>query len=172
MSTEKSDAALEIDATLASKEIANKQVAHQPTVGQMERAISQKIQALYKRALGHQLGRVTCQLFDAKVVIVLENSISQPVKLLLEESRIELAERVCHDINSAMQPQIKELLANVLGVKVLDVLSDTALSIGSTGITGVLASLPPVRNPEAIHKTVEHTQLGVVVHKGGVSEAT
>ena len=148
MTTEKPDTDLE----LANKQAAPKQI-DQPTVGQVEREVSQKIQALYKRVLGHQLGRVTCQLFDARIDITLEDSISQPIKLLLEESHIALAQRIRSDLDSAMQPHIKALLASVLGVDILDVLSDATLSTGKTGIVGTLAHIPVVRNPEAIPKT-------------------
>lgn len=152
MSAEKPDA----DSELVSKQAAAVLTA-QPTVGQIEREVSQKIQALYKKILGHQLGRVTCQLFDVRIAIILEDSISQPVKLLLEESQTELAQQIRSDLNNAMQPHIQDLLANVLGVDVLDMISDATLSAGRTGVTGVLARLPAVRNPEAIPEAREFT---------------
>ncbi|MGB3767315.1 MAG: DUF2294 domain-containing protein [Phormidesmis sp.] len=150
MITEKPDASLKAEIQVAS-EAADKQIVTQ-TAGQMEREVSQKIQALYKRVLGHQLGRVTCQLFDSRIAIILEDSISQPVKLLLEDAQIELAQRIRTDLDSAMQPQIKALLASILGVEVLDVLSDATLSTGRTGIIGVLSCPPSVRNSETISK--------------------
>ena len=134
-----------------ASEAADKQIVTQ-TAGQMEREVSEKIQALYKRVLGQQLGRVTCQLFDSRIAIILEDSISQPVKLLLEDTQIELAERIRTDLDSAMQPQIKALLTSILGVEVLDVLSDATLSTGRTGIIGVLSCPPSVRNLETISK--------------------
>lgn len=139
----------DLDTKLAGRPAEAKLTA-QPTVGQIEREVSQKIQALYKKVLGHQLGRVTCQLFDSKIEIILEDSISQPVKLLLEESQIELAQQIRNDLDHAMQPQIKLLLADVLGVDVLDILSDATMSTGRTGIISALSCLPAVRNPEAI----------------------
>lgn len=154
MSPEKPD--VDADTELASRQAAAVQLA-QPTVGQMEREVSQKIQALYKKVLGHQLGRVTCQLFDVRIAIILEDSISQPIKLLLEESHTKLAQQIRNDLNNAMQPHIKALLANVLGVDVLDVLSDATLSTDRTGIVGVLARLPAVRNPETIPKARKFT---------------
>ncbi len=154
MSPEKPDVNTETE--LASKQAAAVQLTR-PTVGQMEREVSQKIQGLYKKVLGQQLGRVTCQLFDVRIAIILEDSISQPVKLLLEESHPKLAQQIRKDLSSAMQPHIKTLLANVLGVDVLDVLSDATLSTGRTGIVGVLACRPAVRNPETIPKVRKFT---------------
>ena len=54
----------------------------QQTVGQLKRAVSQKMQALYQQYLGHQPSKVTCQLFDEKLAIVLEDSVTQPERLL------------------------------------------------------------------------------------------
>ncbi|MEO0770065.1 MAG: DUF2294 domain-containing protein, partial [Cyanobacteria bacterium J06649_4] len=65
-----------------------------PTVGQIEREVSQKVQALYKTHLGHQPSKVTCQLFGPKLALVLENSVTQPEKLLAEEGQTDLAEQV------------------------------------------------------------------------------
>ena len=123
-----------------------------PTVGQIEREVSQKLQALYKKHLGHQPSKVTCQLFGARLAIVLENSVTQPEQLLAGEGQIELAEKVRDDLNAAMQPQIQSLLSSILDVDVLDILSDATLSTGRTGIIVVLSDIPNVRNPEAIPK--------------------
>ena len=126
--------------------------ANKRTAGQLEREVSQKMQALYKRKLGHQTGRVTCQLFEAKIAIVLENSLTQPVKLLFEENRQDLAQQIRNDLNDALQPLVKAIIADILGVAVLDVLSDTSLTTGRTAVVGILDSMPNVRNPEAISR--------------------
>ncbi|MGB7087108.1 MAG: DUF2294 domain-containing protein [Phormidesmis sp.] len=124
----------------------------QRTVGQLERETSQKMQALYKKHLGHQPSKVTCQLFDSKVAIILEDSVTQPEQLLAEGGRKELAEQVRADLNEAMQPQIRELIEQILSVQVLDILSDATLETGRTGLIIVLSESPDVRNPEAIPK--------------------
>lgn len=122
------------------------------TVGQLEREISQKMQALYKTHLGHQLSKVTCQLFDSKLAIILENSVTQPEQLLAEEGQLELAEQVRANLNQAMQPQIKSMVEAVLAVDVLDLLSDATLETKRTGMIVILSDTPSVRNPEAIPK--------------------
>ena len=135
----------EMTAEMTPMEKASKQ-----TAGQVEREISQKMQALYKNKLGHQTGRITCQLFDAKVAIVLENSLTQPVKLLFEENRNELAQQMRNDLNDALQPLVKTLIEDIIGVAVIDLLSDTSLSTGRTAVIGILERVPDIRNPEAI----------------------
>lgn len=61
-----------------------------PTRGQVERTLAQRIQALYREHLGHQPSKVTCQLSDHNVVLVLEDSITQPEQLLTQTGRQEL----------------------------------------------------------------------------------
>ena len=124
----------------------------QQTVGQLERSISQKIQALYKRNLGHQPSKVTCQLFDSKMAIVLENSITQPEQLLMAEGKTELVEKVRTALNQALRPQIESLIESILGVEVLDLLSDVTMDTARTGIIAVLSHTPEVRNPDALPK--------------------
>lgn len=125
----------------------------QQTVGQLERAVSQKMQALYRQYLGHQPSKVTCQLFDEKLAIVLEDSVTQPEQLLAKDGQLELAKQVRADLNQAIQPQVKALVESILKVEVLDLLSDATLRTGRTGIIVILSETPAVRNPDAIPKT-------------------
>ncbi|MEM8805589.1 MAG: DUF2294 domain-containing protein [Cyanobacteria bacterium P01_G01_bin.38] len=122
------------------------------TVGQLERELSQKIEALYRAQLGHKVSKVTCQLFGAKLAIVLEDSITQPEQLLVEKGKTDLVEEMHEDLSQAIQPQIKALIETVLSVEVLDLMSDATLDTGRTGMIAVLANTPSVRNPEAIPK--------------------
>lgn len=128
------------------------QESSKPTRGQLERLLSQRLQALYREQLGHQPGKVTCQLFDEKVAIIVEDSITPPEQLLANSGQVELAEQVREDLDKAIQPQLKELIEDVLGVAVLDLLSDATLKTGRTGIIAVLDITPEVRNPDAVPK--------------------
>lgn len=124
-----------------------------PTRGQLERLLSQKLQALYREQLGHQPSKVTCQLFDETLAIVVENSITPPEQILANNGQPELAEQVRSDLEKAIQPQLKALIEEVLKVAVLDLLSDATLETGRTGIIAILDMTPAVRNPEAVPKT-------------------
>lgn len=122
------------------------------TRGQAERNLSQKIQALYRSQLGHQPGKITCQLLDEKLTIIIEDSVTQPEQLLAEEGQIELAEKVRSDLDHAIRPQVKLLIEETLEVEVLDLLSDATLVTGRTGIIVVLKEAPVFRQPSANHK--------------------
>jgi uncharacterized protein YbcI len=129
-----------------------KQDSSKPTRGQLERVLSQQLQALYREQLGHQPSKVTCQIFDEKLAIIVENSITPPEQLLANTGQVELAEQVRADLDKAIQPQVKSMIEDVLGVNVLDLLSDATLETGRTGIIAVLEVTPEVRNPDAVPK--------------------
>ncbi len=116
-----------------------------PTRGQLERSLSQRIQALYKSQLGHRVSEVDCQIFDRKIVIVLENAVTQPEQLLANDGKEDLVEEVHSNLKESMQPQLKELIETVVGVSVVDLLSDTTLETERTGMIAVLAEEPKVR---------------------------
>lgn len=120
--------------------------ASSPTRGQIERTLSQRIQALYRTQLEHQPSKVTCQLFDEKIAIILEDSITQPEQLLVENGQEELAEKVRAELDEAIQPQLKTLIEEVVGVDVIDILSNAKLDTGRTATVVILANPPQVRN--------------------------
>ena len=129
-----------------------------PTRGQLERSLSQQIQALYRQELGHQPGKVTCQLFNSKVAIIVENSITPAEKRLTEVGQEDLAEEVRAGLKDATQPKLKVLIEEILGVEVIDILSEAKIETGRLGIIAVLTQSPQVRNPEAIPKQKGNNQ--------------
>lgn len=115
------------------------------TRGQLERTLSQRIQSLYRSQLEHQPSRVTCQIFDEKIAIVLEDSITQPEQLLVENGQEELAGKVRAELDEALQPQLKTLIEEVVGVAVIDLLSNAKLKTGRTATVVILAETPQFR---------------------------
>ncbi len=123
-----------------------------PTRGQLERKLSQEIQAFYRRHLGHRPSKVTCQLFDAKLAIIIEDSITSAEQLLVEEGKNKLAEKVRSNLDDAIKPKLKQLIEKIAKTQVIDILSDATLDTGRTGIIAVLSDTPEMRNPERIPK--------------------
>lgn len=117
----------------------------QLTRGQAERSISQQIQAVYRNQLGHQPGKVTCQIFDAKLAIVIEDAVTSPEQLLAEEGRTDLVAQVRTDLDRAIRPYLKSVIEKTLNVGVLDLMSDSTLETGRTGIIAVLETQPQLR---------------------------
>ena len=122
------------------------------TRGQLERKLSQEIQSLYRHHLGHQPSKVICQLFDAKLAIIIEDSITNAEQILIEEGNNKLAQEVRSNLDRAIQPELKQLIKKVAEVEIIDLLSDATLDTGRTGIIAVLNNTPKVRNPHSIPK--------------------
>ncbi|MBW4528676.1 MAG: DUF2294 domain-containing protein [Phormidium tanganyikae FI6-MK23] len=120
-----------------------------PTRGQLERTLSQRVQAFYRTQLGHQPSRVQCHIAEGKVIIVLEDSITKPEQLLLENGQEELAEKVHNDLDKALHPQLSALIEEVVGVKVIDVLSDATFDTGRSGTIAVLEESPHLRESQS-----------------------
>jgi uncharacterized protein YbcI len=116
-----------------------------PTKGEIERTLSQRIQALYKNHLGHQPSKISCQLFSNKLAIILEDSLTTPERVLIEQGQEDLAEQVRCGLDKASQPQLKNLIEEILSVRVDDILSDAGLETGRTGIIAILGSSPELR---------------------------
>lgn len=117
-----------------------------PTKGQLERSLSQRIQALYRNQLGHRLSTVDCELLETKIAIVLEQAVTQPEQLLADQGKNELAEKLHAELDDAIQPQLKALIEDVVGVKVIDLLSDATLETARAGMIAILAEAPKLRD--------------------------
>ena len=95
--------------------------------------------------------------FDTEIVLSLENSVTQTEQTLLKAGYETLAEQVRLYLDKIIKPQLKTLIEEILGIPVIDLMTNTNLVTGRTGIIVVLKQLPKVRNPESIPKSnVKH----------------
>jgi uncharacterized protein YbcI len=115
---------------------------------QLEQILSQRIQALYRVQLGHQPGQVTCRLFDEKLVILIEDAITLSEKMLLKTGQFPLVQEMHSDLNKVLEPQLKQLIEEVVQVPVVDLLSNATLETGRSGTIAVLAALPQVQESD------------------------
>ncbi len=122
------------------------------TRGQLERKLSQDIQAFYRRHLGHQPSKVTCQLFENKLAIILEDSITNTEQILVEEGKTDLAEEVRSNLDDALHPELKKLIERIAKIEVVDILSDATFDTGRTGIIAILHDSPQLRNSNGLSK--------------------
>ncbi len=116
-----------------------------PTIGQLERLLSQRTQALYRNLLGHQPSKVICHLLSDKLAIIAEDAITPVEKLLVTEGREELALQVRSGIDGILKIQLKALIEEVLKVDVTDLLNNTTLPTGYNGMIAILTKSPQVR---------------------------
>lgn len=123
-----------------------------PTVGELERKISQRVSNLYNEKIGRRPTQIICHFFDSELVISIEDSVSQIEQTLLEEGHEGLAEQIRALLDKIIKRQLKIVLEEVIGKPITDLMSNTNLVTGRTGIVVVLDQLPEVRNPESIPK--------------------
>lgn len=125
----------------------------EPTRGQLERNLSQRILALYRSQLGHQPTQVSCTLVDEKLIIVLENALTPPEQLLVQNGQEGLAQQVRSELDMVIQSQLKDLIEKVLEVPVTDILNDSTLETGRTGTIAILEFVPKFRDVVTKSKT-------------------
>ncbi|MEH1965652.1 MULTISPECIES: DUF2294 domain-containing protein [unclassified Nostoc] len=124
----------------------------QPTIEQLEIEISQRLINLYNDRLGKPPSQIICHFFDTEIVISLENSVTQAEQTLLKGGYDSLAEQVRLFLEKIIKPELKSLIEEIIGKPVLDLMTNTNLTTGRTGIIVVFNQLPEVRNPESIPK--------------------
>ena len=116
-----------------------------PTVGQLEREISQKVRTLYRNQFGHQPSRVECHLMGDKLIISLDDVITPIEKLLVEAQSSNLVSQVRDFIDATIKPKLQEIVEEISQVSVISCLYDTAIETGCAGAIVTLANPPQIR---------------------------
>ncbi|MFH7025018.1 MAG: DUF2294 domain-containing protein [Heteroscytonema crispum UTEX LB 1556] len=123
-----------------------------PTRGQIERNLTQRLQALYQEELGQRPRKVTCQFFDQKLAIVLEQITTPAEQFLVTNERQDFAEKLRLQLDAAIKPKVLSLIEEIAGVSVNTILINTDLNYAVSGIITILTSAPLIRDPETIPK--------------------
>lgn len=127
-------------------------MAQNPTRGQIERTLSQRLQALYRERTGHRPGKVTCQFFDEKLAIILEQIATPIERFLIEKEQLDFAQKLRLELESVMQSEVIRLIEEIAETSVVSLLSDTDLACDCSGFIAILKDSPPVRDPASIPK--------------------
>jgi uncharacterized protein YbcI len=109
---------------------------------QIETALADQIQQLYETQLGHLPHKVTCQVFEGKLAVILEDALTQPERMLLAQGQIVLVRQVRDCLNEILQTRIKALITELVGVAVSDLLIATQLDTGLVSIMAILVEDP------------------------------
>ena len=123
-----------------------------PTVGQLERELSQKISALYRTQFGHRVSKVDCHLFDNKLIILFAGIITPIERVLIETLSSHLVDRVREVLDQSIEPKVEQLIETIIGVKVNEYLYNTSIKTGSAVAIVILAEPPQVRTKKSNHK--------------------
>ena len=139
-----------------------------PTCGQIERDLSQRIQKLYREQLGHSPRKVNCKLFDNRLAIIIEDSLTVLQKTLIEEdNQNEITRYVNLAIDNVIKSKLKIAIEEVLEIEVYDILFDSSVKSHSAGAIAILTQSPSVRKRDDLipkirkdHSKERHTQNG------------
>ena len=121
------------------------------TRGEMERSLSQYIQAFYRNQLGCRTRKVSCHILQNKVAIAIENSLTPVEKLLDNHSSSEFTKDLRSRIDAIVKKQLLSGMEDILGVKITDLTIDTTLNHSFTGIIALLTEIPMVRHSKTSH---------------------
>ena len=116
-----------------------------PTAGQIERNISQKINALYHSQISHRAKKIDCHLFDDKIIIFCEEVITPIEKLLLEESSFDLAHQIRTCLDSLLKTKIENLIEKIVQTKVDNCIYTTSIKTNSSVGIFILENAVQVR---------------------------
>ncbi|OKH27487.1 DUF2294 domain-containing protein [Chroogloeocystis siderophila] len=109
---------------------------------QLEAILAQQIQALYFNLLGHLPEKVVCNLSNQNLTVIVEHPTTPPERLLLENRKNDLAQEVGWNLYKAIEPQLKQLIEEVLDVSAVDMLGSSNIDSDRTSIIVVLAAKP------------------------------
>lgn len=116
------------------------------TVGQLEREFSQHIHNFYRNVLGYAPKKVSCHLFTNKLVVVAEDSITPAEKVLVQAGKKDLAQKVRANLYQSIKSKLKLLIEEISQVEVTELLGESALDTGFTGIIVIFNDVPQVRD--------------------------
>ncbi|MDX2098469.1 MAG: DUF2294 domain-containing protein [Leptolyngbyaceae cyanobacterium bins.59] len=125
-----------------------------PTRGELERALCQRIQTLYREQLGHQPGKISCCISEQQIAIVIENAMTPPEQILVSQGKEALVEAVRSGLDQAIRPQLQQLIQDIVHLEVTDVLSDATLETGRTGTIAILSGAVQLRESSSRRKQV------------------
>ncbi len=126
-----------------------------PTIGQLERKISQRICTLYSNLTGFRPQKIICHFFDTEIAISLEDFVTPIEKTLLLEGHEKLAKEIRFSLDKIIIHHLKIMINDVIKCNVLDVMNDSNINSNRSGIIVILDKTPEVKNPEAIPKNFQ-----------------
>ena len=116
-----------------------------PTRGQLERQLSQGVQALYRSQFGHLPHKVVCHLFADKIAIIAEGTTTALEQILKNNSQSDLAFDIRAAINETFTIEVKQKIKEIIDLEVIDLVSDSSLDSGYFGAIAFLEKIPQTR---------------------------
>lgn len=112
------------------------------TQEQFEQQLLECIQDVYLKTLGHQPQQLSCKLVDNNLTVIIEDSITQPEQLLIDNGHQELAQQVRTNIHLAFEPYLKSSIEKLTAIPLTDIISKSSLATGRTSIVAIFSQAP------------------------------
>ncbi len=121
------------------------------TRGEMERNLSQSVQAFYRNRLGCRTEKVSCHILGEQVAIAIRNPIT-PVETLLNVSTdSDFVQDLRDRIDTIIKQDLIDTIEKILGVEVIAMTINTTISSNLTGIVALLSQKPLTREMKHNH---------------------
>lgn len=105
---------------------------------QIENSLINRIRSLYVAELERQPSRITCQLLEGQLAILLEDALTQPERLLFDRGRTALVQQVRQGLHEILKPRVRAVIEEVIQVPILDLMMAAQLETGYVSFVAVL----------------------------------
>ncbi|PSB05518.1 hypothetical protein C7B62_25045 [Pleurocapsa sp. CCALA 161] len=116
-----------------------------PSRGEMERNLSQSIQAFYRDRLSCRVGKISCHIFGNQVAIIVENSVTSLERVLNNSEDQNFVRDLRNRIDCIVKSELITKIKQIIGVEVIDLTIDTTLEHNFTGVLVLLNEMPQTR---------------------------
>ena len=120
------------------------------TRGEMERHLSQSVQAFYRNKLGCRTEKVSSHLLKEQVAIAIKNPITPLETLLYSSSDKQFVQDLRDRVDAIIKEDLVLTIEEILDVKVVAMTIDTTVDNSLTGIVALLSQQPETREPKRI----------------------
>ena len=115
------------------------------TRGEMERSLSQSIQAFYRQQLGCNTEKVSCHILNEQVAIAIKNPITPLENLLSNSTDNGFVQSLRDRIDTIIKQDLIATIEKILGVDIVAMTIDTTVDSNLTGIVALLSKKPVTR---------------------------
>lgn len=127
----------------------------------LEQQIEERVQHWYTNHLGHTHVKVCCHIFGNKLMIVLDEAVTQPERLLVASGRLDFAQQMHTALDQILRLHLQQTIESLTQVRIVDLLTATQLDTERTSIVAILSEAvtpqPLAVNPPNSHGRVsEH----------------
>ena len=109
------------------------------TSRQVETELSQQIRNFYLEKINFKPQKVTCSLFYKYLVVVADNAVTPIESNLWRSGDCNLIEQVRKEVDAILKPELSKLISEFLEVKVVELLSKTALETNRCIVLAILS---------------------------------